>query len=187
VSAEFLSLPPELEAHFELMMRWNRTVNLIRVRDRREAIERHYNEALFLAGHLPPGMLRIVDIGSGAGFPGFPVAVARPECMVTLIESHQRKAVFLREASRSQANIRVLARRAENVAEEVAKEVEERFDWAISRAVSYEDLSPVLKLLASNAALLTGVEVPPPELGFDWEGPIGLPGAKQRFLRIGHG
>lgn len=167
-----------LEAHFALLTRWNQKLNLTRISDRAEAIERHYNEALFLARHLPAGVLRIADIGSGAGFPGFPVAVARPDCMVTMIEAHQRKAVFLKEASRSFPNVRVLARRAE--------EVSEQFDWALSRAVSYADLGASLGRLAPNAALLTGVVDPPVNLGFQWQDPIPLPGAQQRFLRIGH-
>ena len=170
-------LPEALEAHFQLMMLWNRTVNLIRVRDREEAIERHYNEALFLASHLPAGAWRIVDIGSGAGFPGFPVAVVRPECSVTLVEAHQRKAAFLKEASRGLANVHVLARRAEDVADS--------FDWAVSRAVSYADLERVLRRLAPRAALLTGAEEPPASLGFVWEEEVALPESRQRFLRIG--
>src|SRR5580704_17440976 len=117
-------------------MRWNKTLNLTAIRNREEAIERHYCESLFLGARLPAGALRIADIGSGAGFPGLPVAVLRPDCSMTLIESHQRKAVFLREASRKVLNVRVLAKRAEDVDEE--------FDWVISRAVSYEDLTPFL-------------------------------------------
>jgi 16S rRNA (guanine527-N7)-methyltransferase len=167
-----------LEAHFELLTRWNRTLNLTRIRDRAEAIERHYNESLLVARHLPPGPLRIADIGSGAGFPGLPIAVVRPECSVTLIESHQRKAVFLREATRKLGNIRIFARRAE--------ECSETFDWAVSRAVSYSDLEGLLARLAGNAALLTGVEEPPDVLGFDWDPAISLPVSTHRFLRLGH-
>ncbi len=89
-----------LEAHYELLVRWNKTVNLTTITSLEEAVERHYCESLFLGAHLPAGNLRVVDVGSGAGFPGFPVAILRPECSVTLVESHQRKAVFLREASR---------------------------------------------------------------------------------------
>src|ERR1017187_6190482 len=98
-------------------MRWNRSLNLTAIRSREEAIERHYCESLFLGARLPAGALRIADVGSGAGFPGFPVAVLRPECSVTLIESHKRKAVFLREASRTLPNVRVFAKRAEDVGE----------------------------------------------------------------------
>jgi 16S rRNA G527 N7-methylase RsmG len=122
-------------------------------------------------------LLRSADLGSGGGFPGFPVAVLRPDCLLTLVESHQRKAVFLKEIARSVRNVRVLAKRGEEVAD--------RFDHVISRAVSYGDLTRVVKVLGSNADLLTGVEEPPAKLGFDWEPGIALPWGKQRFLRIG--
>lgn len=166
-----------LEAHYELLLRWNRSVNLTSISGLEETVERHYCESLFLSARLPAGRLRIADIGSGAGFPGFPVAVLRPDCSVTLIESHRRKAVFLREASRALPNVRVLSKRAETVGEQ--------FDWATSRAVSYEDLAPTLKVIAANADLLTGVEEPPPEMGFDWERATALPWGRQRFLRTG--
>ena len=167
-----------LEAHYQLLLRWNRVLNLTSISRMEEAVERHYCESLFLGTHLPQGSLRVADIGSGAGFPGFPVAVLRPECSITLIESHQRKAVFLREASRSLPNVRVLARRAEDV--------EEQFDWAISRAVSYKDLASFLKNLAPSVDLLTGGEEPPGGIGFVWQPPIPMPWGAQRFLRIGH-
>lgn len=167
---------PELEAHFQLLKKWNRVLNLTSVDRYEDALERHYGESLFLGRHLPGGLLRIADIGSGAGFPGFPVAVLRPDCEITLIESHQRKAVFLREASRNLRNVRVLAKRAE--------EVRETFDWAISRAVSYGDLAKNLKRLAPQAALLTGAEEPPEKLGFCWGQAIPVPGGTQRYLRI---
>lgn len=166
-----------LQAHYELLVRWNKTLNLTRVESMEQAVERHYAESLFLAAHLPPEPLRISDIGSGPGFPGFPVAVARPDCEVTLIESHQRKSVFLREAVRNLKNARVLPRRAENV--------EETFDHAISRAVSYEDLRIPLRKLARTADLLTGSEDPPASLGFHWRESVPLPWGKQRYLRIG--
>jgi len=166
-----------LEAHWELLKAWNRKINLTTITDLATAVERHYGESLFLGRHLPVGAWSVVDIGSGPGFPGFPVAVWRPECRVTLIESHQRKAVFLREASRKLPNVQVVAKRAEDVAE--------RFDWAISRAVSYEDLRGSLGRLANRAMLLTGVEAPPVDLGFTWEPPVALPGGEGRYLRAG--
>lgn len=178
--ADFALTPEQesaLEMHLELLMRWNQKLNLTAIRSREEAIERHYCESLFLGSRLPAGAWRIADVGSGAGFPGFPVAVLRPECSVTLIESHQRKAVFLREASRGVPNVQVLTKRAEDVAE--------TFDWVISRAVSYADLAPFLKKLALNADLLSGAEEPPASLGFEWEAPVALPWGQQRFLWTG--
>ena len=165
-----------LERHYELMCRWNRVLNLTRVEKLEEAVERHYGEALFLAERLPRvAGLRVADIGSGAGFPGFPVAVARPEFAVTLIESHQRKAVFLREASRGVGNVRVLAKRAEDV--------EEPFDWLISRAVSYGELDGVVRRSGARLALLGGIKEPPEAWGREWD-VMAVPGGKHRFLRV---
>jgi 16S rRNA (guanine527-N7)-methyltransferase len=166
-----------LETHYNLMVRWNKTLNLTKIIEPAEAVTRHYLESLFLGVHLPLGPLKIADIGSGAGFPGFPVAVLRPECAVALIESHRRKAVFLREASRGMNNIRVIPKRAE--------EVEDGFDWIVSRAVSYEDLTGSILSLAPAAALLTGEEAPPAKWAWQWEDALPVSGGRSRFLRLG--
>lgn len=133
-----------LEEHYQLLLRWNRKINLTRITSLQDAVRYHYCESLYLATRLPKGRLRIVDIGSGAGFPGIPVAIYRPECTVDLVESHQRKAVFLRETARKLTNVRVVPQRAETVTDS--------YDWTISRAVCPED---VLKLsLAPHVAVL---------------------------------
>lgn len=177
----FVELRPQqveaLEAHYRLMVRWNKSLNLTKIIAEEEAVDRHYAESLFLAAHLPMGIWKIADIGSGPGFPGFPLAVLRPECEVALIESHQRKAVFLREASRELKNVRVLAKRAEDI--------DEAFDWVISRAVSYEDLQRVVVRLPGRIALLTGMDEPA-NLKGTWDHAIPIPGGGNRFLRIGY-
>jgi len=135
-----------LEAHFDLLTKWNAKLNLTRIQSVEEAVWLHYCECLFLATRLPEGALRIVDVGSGAGFPGIPIAIMRPECEVTLLESHKRKAVFLSEARRSLPNVKVSSQRA--------KTVQTQFDWVVSRAVAP---STVLHLsMAPNFALLVG-------------------------------
>jgi 16S rRNA (guanine527-N7)-methyltransferase len=135
-----------LEAHYELLMRWNQRLNLTRIVNEDAVVKLHYCESLYLGRFLPAGGLRIVDVGSGAGFPGIPVAILRPEVQVALVEAHQRKCVFLRESVRGLANVRVLGERAELV--------KERFDWVISRAVQPAE---VLRLkLAPEFALLIG-------------------------------
>jgi len=148
--APYGSLSPEqldqLESHYQLLLRWNAKLNLTRIESIDEAARLHYCESLFLGQRLPAGPIRIVDVGSGAGFPGIPIAILRPECNVTLVESHKRKGVFLREAVRNLANAKVVTDRAENLKEE--------FDWLISRAVKPGD---VFKLnLANNLAILLG-------------------------------
>ena len=137
-----------LEAHYKLLTQWNARLNLTRIESVEDAVRLHYCESLFVGTQLPEGALRIVDVGSGAGFPGIPIAILRPECTVTLVESHQRKGVFLREASRNIKQIRVVTDRAENLIPD--------YDWLVSRAVSLRD---ILKLeLANNLALLGGGE-----------------------------
>ena len=161
----------QLELHFELLNRWNRTLNLTRIEGLHEIVQRHYCESFFLGLHLPHGPLRIVDVGSGAGFPGIPVAVLRAECSVALVESHQRKSVFLREAVRDLTNARVIAKRAEQVSD--------TFDWAISRAVNYNDIEESVCRLAPCVALLAGEDTPSDR--FTWN-KVKLPWGAQRFL-----
>lgn len=174
-------LPPgqieRMRQHYELLVRWNQVLNLTSVRNVEEAVERHYCESVFAAIHLPVGELSIADIGSGGGFPGIPMAIVRPDCRVALVESHQRKATFLREGARDLKNVHVVAERAESVKGE--------FDWVACRAVRYSDISGSLKRLGRNAVLLTG-EVRAEELpGFEWQEPIRLPWGDRRYLWIG--
>ncbi len=167
-----------MREHYDLLTRWNKTLNLTSIRTPAEAVERHYCESVFLACHLPEGPLSVADVGSGAGFPGIPVGIIRPDCSVALIESHQRKAVFLREATRDLSNVRVLGMRAADVGE--------RFDWVISRAVKYSEIGGALQKLAGNAEILSG-EVGASEMpGFEWQAPVKLPWGEHRLLWIGH-
>jgi 16S rRNA (guanine527-N7)-methyltransferase len=165
-----------LEKHFLLLQRWNQKLNLTSLKSPEEIVERHYAESLFLGAHLPSGYLNIVDIGSGAGFPGIPVAALRPECAITLVESHQRKSVFLREATRDLSNVTVSAERIE--------EVEGKFDWAVSRAVRFEDIEKAVFAKAERVGLLAA-DVSPGQRCFTWNEPVRLPWGLQRFLWIG--
>jgi 16S rRNA (guanine527-N7)-methyltransferase len=166
-----------LKQHYELLMRWNKVLNLTSITTLEESVERHYCESIFAACRLPKDPISLADLGSGPGFPGIPIAIARPLCRVTLIESHQRKAVFLREASRDLPNVRVLASRAKDVAK--------RFDWVVSRAVKYSDIASDLKRLGSNVEILTGELRPADTLGVQWREPIRLPWGNNRYLWIG--
>jgi 16S rRNA (guanine(527)-N(7))-methyltransferase RsmG len=166
-----------LARHCELMLRWNRTINLTSITRIEEVVERHYGESIAVVRVLPAGRISIVDVGSGAGFPGVPIAILRADSSVTLVEAHQRKSVFLREATRGWANVKVVARRVE--------EVEGDFDWVVSRAVGFDDLAPFLGRVGRHFALLMGSEEPKAVDGLEWTECIGLPG-KNRVLRVGH-
>ena len=67
-----------LEAHYNLLTQWNARLNLTRIESVEDAVRLHYCESLFVGTRLPAGPLRIVDVGSGAGFPGIPIAILRP-------------------------------------------------------------------------------------------------------------
>lgn len=164
----------QLERHYELLVRWNRTLNLTRVDSPEDAARIHYCEALELAGALPPGEFSVADVGSGGGFPGIPLAIARPKLRVTLIESHQRKAVFLREAARGIDNISVEAKRAERISQ--------HFDWMVGRAVDPMDLINI-KLAPQVALLMSSTDfsrMPAPARV------IRLPGTQNRVIAMFH-
>lgn len=160
-----------LENHYQLLLRWNKVLNLTRITDLEEAVRLHYCESLFLASKLPAETLRIVDVGSGAGFPGFPTAVFRNDCAVDLVESDQRKSVFLREATRALPNVRVVAQRAESV--------RSRYDWLVGRAVRADELLK-LKLAQNSAILMSKGDLPSGGVAID------IPWGKNHILATFH-
>lgn len=166
-----------LFAHYELLMRWNAKMNLTSIRSPEEVVARHYYESLFFGAHMPecPSGTTIADIGSGAGFPGLPMAILRPYWRVNLVESHQRKAVFLREGSRGLSNVKVIAERAENLTE--------HFDWVVSRAVAVDEVLALVPRLASRVGLLIGsddLETVRGRAGFVSSNPMLIPGGERR-------
>ena len=172
----------KLEQHYELLERWNRSLNLTAIRTLEQTVVRHYAESIFLAvqvRRLGPNC-SVADIGSGAGFPGFPVAVVLPHWHVTLIESHQRKAVFLRESTRGLDNISVVAKRFEAVPG--------TFDVALSRAVRWSDIEKPLPSRAKHVALLAArADVPQitSSLDFTWDAPVSPPWDCETVALIG--
>lgn len=95
LSAEALE---KLASHYRLVLRWNERVNLTSTLKPEEIAQFHYLESLFGATLLQRDIEHVVDVGSGAGFPGLVIAVFRPELKVTLIERNRKRAVFLQEA-----------------------------------------------------------------------------------------
>ena len=143
----------QLEQHYVLLLRWNQKINLTRITELEDAVRHHYCESLYLASKLPPKPLKIIDIGSGAGFPGIPVAVYRPDCSVELVESNQRKAVFLTESMRllGLCNVQVSTKRAEQLSGP--------YDCVVSRAVRPGDvlslgLAPDVFILSNSGEKL---------------------------------
>lgn len=104
VAAEPGKLAAELAVYLDLLLRWNARTNLTAIRQPEEIVRRHFGESLFtgcvLSAVLAKGAT-ILDVGSGAGFPGLPIQLLRPDLQVTLAESQGKKASFLREACRT--------------------------------------------------------------------------------------
>jgi 16S rRNA (guanine527-N7)-methyltransferase len=109
---------PQLSLYLDLLLKWNARTNLTAIRDPEEIVRRHFGESLFAAQHLNPTTTTLLDLGSGAGFPGLPIALLHPEIAVTLAESQNKKATFLREAVRTLGvSVEVWSARAENMPE----------------------------------------------------------------------
>jgi 16S rRNA (guanine527-N7)-methyltransferase len=88
-------------AYLALLRKWNAKTNLTAIRDEEGILSRHFLESILCASKLPKGIVSLLDFGSGAGFPGIPIALMRKEISVTLAESQNKKAAFLREAVRT--------------------------------------------------------------------------------------
>lgn len=137
-----LDLQPEAQRslldYVTLLAKWNRTYNLTAVRDETLMVSQHLLDSLAILPHLRGQSL--VDIGSGGGLPGIPLAIAQPAWRVVLVESNQKKAAFLEQARMELTlnNVVVIHQRVESW------QPEERFDMVVSRAFS--DLSEFVRL-----------------------------------------
>jgi 16S rRNA (guanine527-N7)-methyltransferase len=89
----------QLLRYLELLAKWNRTYNLTAVRDPLEMVSHHLLDSLAVVPHLPMQGDTLADVGSGAGLPGIPLAIARPQWQVTLNDASQKKTAFLRQAA----------------------------------------------------------------------------------------
>jgi 16S rRNA (guanine527-N7)-methyltransferase len=127
-----LTLPDDasrrLIAYVDLLAKWNRTYNLTAIREPERMVSHHLIDSLSVLPHLPPGTL--VDVGSGGGLPGIPIAIAQPERRVTLNDSNHKKGAFMQQAAieLGLSNVDVHTGRAEDWHPET------RYDGAISRA-----------------------------------------------------
>ncbi|MGI6345426.1 MAG: 16S rRNA (guanine(527)-N(7))-methyltransferase RsmG [Bacillota bacterium] len=125
-----------------LLQEWNRKINLTTVIETAAVYENHFLDSLSvgLAGDLSRRQ-RLIDVGSGAGFPGLALAIAYPRLEVTLLESVAKKARFLQVAAESlglSERVTVICARAEEAARQGSQR--ERYDWVVSRGVARLDI-----------------------------------------------
>jgi 16S rRNA (guanine527-N7)-methyltransferase len=122
-----------LQRYVDLLAKWNRTYNLTAIREPERMVTHHVLDALAVLPHLPArDALRMLDVGSGGGVPGVPLAIARPQWHVTLLDSNSKKTTFLTQATIELGlrNVEVATARVE------AFGPAERYDIVISRAFS---------------------------------------------------
>lgn len=175
------------EVYLELLVRWNAHMNLTAVRKPEEIVRRHFAECIFAAQQIPSSVITLLDFGSGAGLPGIPIAICRPEIDVTLAESQGKKAAFLREAVRTlELKAEVWGRRVEAMAPErvfdaVTLRAVEKMAEACRVAVRRLVAGGWLAVFATRKteAGLEGLE------GIRWEEPLAIPGSEQQILRTG--
>jgi 16S rRNA (guanine527-N7)-methyltransferase len=181
------ALTVRFEEYLSLLLRWNARVNLTSIRDEDGILKRHFAESIFCARALPAGIATLLDFGSGAGFPGIPIALCRPEIAVTLAESQGKKAAFLCEA------VRVLGVTA-TVHSARAETLHTVFDCVVLRAVDKMGLAvqaggKLVRLGGWLALMTTGKELEALQSAagteFAWAEPLPLPGGQDRLLALG--
>ena len=175
----------QVSTYLDLLLKWNAKMNLTAVRRPEEIIARHFGESLFAARKLFDVKVQTaIDLGSGAGFPGLPMALYSPETKITLIESQNKKATFLKEVARSLnlKNVSVFAGRAEDFPSKAALvclRTVEKFEQATEVAAGLLQAGGRLALMISAAQQ----DLLP--TGFQWDLRNKVPGVTSRVLAIG--
>jgi 16S rRNA (guanine527-N7)-methyltransferase len=120
----------------DLLIEWNLRFNLTAIVDLREIVIKHFLDSLSTIRSIPPGPIKLIDVGAGAGLPGLPIKLARPEISLTLLEATRKKCDFLRAVI---ADLQLTEARVVNARAEEASRMEEhreQYDIAIARAVA---------------------------------------------------
>ncbi len=188
------ALLAQFERYLDLLMRWNARTNLTAIRDPEQMVTRHFGESLFAArtlfvdGAAPATGLAVADVGSGAGFPGIPIKLFAPAIKLTLIESQNKKATFLREALRTLAlrDAEVFQGRAEqwgHTADIVTLRAVERFEQALLVAAALVSAQGRLCLLIGESQVLTANRTLGP--AWQWSEPQLVPRSSGRVVLVG--
>ena len=175
--------------YIDLLLKWNARMNLTAVRDSEQIVTRHFGESFFAAktirDKLPPKS--IIDLGSGAGFPGIPTAMLMPQAKVTLIEASQKKSTFLKEVvfALQLKNVEVFSGRAQSYsgkADVVTLRAVEKFDEslpvAIGLAIPGGLVAAMIGASQVDQATALGKSV-------EWNKPVLVTGSLERVLLTG--
>ncbi len=177
-----------IRAYTEMLLRWNEKISLTSIRRPEEILQRHFGESMFAARTVPIVRGRLVDVGSGAGFPGLAMKLVSPELEVTLIESSVKKSAFLAEVVRALglSGVKIISKRIEELDEfravadfvtcRAVKADKDLLEWA--RRALYGDGLCALWVGAEDAEDL-GMQP-----GWQWREPISIPLSDRRVILV---
>ncbi|MGB6481818.1 MAG: 16S rRNA (guanine(527)-N(7))-methyltransferase RsmG [Candidatus Sulfotelmatobacter sp.] len=204
-----------ISTYIDILLHWNARINLTAIRAPEEIVTRHFGESLFAARHLfppypvsssvspvppvvrdfevaeaqsPKPEARLADLGSGAGFPGVPIKLWAPNIALTLIESNQKKATFLRELTRTLTltDVNIKNTRAEalppSTFDVVTLRAVERLPKILPVAANLPTPNGRLALLISSSQLESTRSTLP---NLIWDPPIPIPNSESRILLVG--
>jgi len=188
--AELTAEQPQLIADYlSLLVKWNARTNLTAVRDPQEMLTRHFGESFFAAARLltPQSTESVIDVGSGAGFPGLPLKIYAPGIRLTLVESQNKKATFLKEVIRTLnlTQAEVLSARAETLDRQAALvtvRAVEKFDQVLPTAARLLEPGGRLALLIGDTQINTARGA---LRDWHWSDPVAIPGSRARVLLVG--
>ena len=175
--------------YLDLLKRWNQTIPLTSIEEDTEVVARHFGESMFAGSLVLIERGRLADVGSGAGFPGFPLKIAFPKLGVTLLEPNIKKCAFLREVQGTLGltGVEVVRSRYEDFPAASAS-----FDFVCSRAIGgYKRLlqwSKVVLRPQGRVILWLGIEdsiLLSRAKGWNWELPVSIPESRRRVVLIG--
>jgi 16S rRNA (guanine527-N7)-methyltransferase len=179
----------KIRAYISLLLKWNRTISLTTVTDPIRILRFHFGESLFAASIVNFTQSRLADVGSGAGFPGLPLAMAVSSLDVILIESNSKKCTFLSEIIRELdlSNVGVFRGRMEELPIDSGP-----FTFVMARALGHHDdlLAWAGKRLSSGGkAVLWLGDQDATDLSrrteWNWENRVLIPGSERRYLLAG--
>ena len=179
----------KIREYTRLLLKWNRTVSLTSITDPIEIVGRHFGESMFGAKLLPVENCRLVDIGTGAGFPGLALKIACPDIRLILIESNKKKCAFLSEVVRNLgfADVEIRIERFEGirpeaisanvVASRAVGEFKQLLRWSTNALARRGHLA--LWVGAEDSTRIAGTP------GWIWQPAMRIPESQRRFILAG--
>ncbi|MBE6830228.1 MAG: 16S rRNA (guanine(527)-N(7))-methyltransferase RsmG, partial [Ruminococcaceae bacterium] len=124
------------QQYMELLLNWNEKMNLTAIKEPREVAEKHFLDSILILKYLElPASAKLIDVGTGAGFPGLPLKIMRPELELTLLDGLNKRLIFLKDVlDHLHLPAELVHARAEEAGRQ--KPYREKFDFATARAVA---------------------------------------------------